>query len=320
VAGEPILFSVLRHISDAGIEQVGIIVGDTGPEIREAVGDGSAWGLAVTYIPQASPSGLADCVRIARGFLGDDDFLMYLGDNMLRDGVSGLVRGYLSEPVAAQILTVRVPEPQRFGVVELADGRVVRVIEKPKDPPSDLALAGVYLFSPAIHEVIEGLQPSARGEYEITDAIQGLIDSGLEVRAHEVEGWWKDTGQPEDLLEANRLVLSALVSKIEGSVEGAEITGAVQVAAGAQVKGGRLIGPCVIGPGTICEEATIGPDVALGSSCRVSGATVEDSIVMDGCEISDASLTRSLLGRSVVVRGVGRAHLVVGDHGQVTLP
>ncbi|MFP5225328.1 MAG: sugar phosphate nucleotidyltransferase, partial [Actinomycetota bacterium] len=276
--------------------------------------------IAVTYIPQASPAGLADCVRTAREFLGDDDFLMYLGDNMLRDGVRSLVDEFVSEPVAAQILTVRVPEPQRFGVVEMDADRVVRVVEKPDDPPSDLALAGVYLFSPQVHEIISQLRPSARGEYEITDAIQGLIDEGLEVRAHEVTGWWKDTGQPEDLLEANRLVLSSIEPWIEGSVEGAEVIGPVQVAAGAQVKGGRLIGPCVIGPGTLCEDAVIGPDVALGSSCRVSGATVEDSIVMDGCEIADANLTRSLLGRSVIVRGVGSAHLVVGDHGQVTLP
>ena len=320
VAGEPVLFRVLRQIADAGIVECGIVIGDTGDEVRAAVGSGERFGLSVTWIEQAEPRGLADCVRIAADLLADEPFLMYLGDNMLADGVTALVAAFDADPVAAQILTVRVPDPQRFGVVELVEGAVVRVVEKPEVPPSDLALAGVYVFDPIVHEVIAGLQPSARGELEITDAIQGLIERGLRVRAHEVTGWWKDTGLAQDLLDANRLVMAGFSgSRIDGTVEDCAVSGDVIVEAGAVVKQGALIGPCVIGADAQLRDAIIGPNAAIGAGSSIRGARIEDSIVMDGCVISDATLRASVLGRGVEVTGRGSAQLVVGDHGSVSL-
>jgi glucose-1-phosphate thymidylyltransferase len=321
VAGEPVLFRVLHQIAEAGIVACGIVVGDTAEEMRAAIGDGSRFGLSVTWIEQATPAGLADCVRVARGFLGEDPFLMYLGDNMLADGVASLVEAFERDPVAAQILTVRVPDPQRFGVVSLkADGSVERVVEKPAEPSSDLALAGVYVFDPAVHDVIATLQPSVRGELEITDAIQGLIDRGLEVRAHEVSGWWKDTGLASDLLDANRLVMAGFAaSRVHGVVNGCAVSGMVIVEAGAVIEQGALIGPCVVGAGARLHDAVVGPNAAIGAGSVLRGARVEDSIVMDECTITDASLRRSVLGRGVQVSGRGSAQLVVGDHGSVSL-
>lgn len=321
VGGEPVLFRVLRHIAEAGVRECGIVVGDTAAEIESAVGDGSAFGLAITYIPQDDPLGLADCVRISQDFLGDDPFVMYLGDNMLADGVAGIVAEFETDPVAAQILAVRVPHPERFGVVTLAqDGTVAEVEEKPPHPKSDLALAGVYVFSREVHDAIAVLEPSARGELEITDAIQLLIEKGSRVRVHEAVGWWKDTGLPGDLLEANRLVLDGLsASRIEGEVDGCEISGEVIVEAGAVIEGGRLIGPCFVGAGAVLRHATVGPCAAIGAGCTVEDATIENSILMDGCVVHRSTLKSSVLGRGVEVRGPGSAQVIVGDHGILEL-
>jgi len=321
VAGEPILDRVLRQIADAGICECVLVVGDTADEIERHVGDGERFGLAVRYVRQEEPRGLADCVRVARPLLGDEPFLMYLGDNMLADGVAGIVAAFRAEPVAAQILTVRVEHPERFGVVTLdPDGAVLRVEEKPEAPASDLALAGVYVFGPEVHPIIDGLEPSRRGELEITDAIQGLLERGARVRAVEAAGWWKDTGRPEDLLDANRLVLAGLAApKVEGELESCAMSGPVVVGRDAHVVGGALIGPCVLGAGARIRDAIIGPNASVGAGCVVEGGRIEDSIVMDECVIRDASLAGSLLGRGVHVAGRGSARLVVGDHGSVTL-
>ena len=319
VANEPILSYVLRDIADAGITEVGLVVGDTAREIEDAVGDGSAWGLSVTYLPQDAPRGLAHTVQIARDFLGDDPFVMYLGDNMLRDGIASLVDGYGGE--GAHIMVASVPDPAQFGVVELDGDRVVRVVEKPADPPSDLALVGVYLFGPAVHDAVATLQPSARGELEITEAIQTLIDHGHEVGVHRVTGWWKDTGHRDDLLEANRFILDARRGSVDGVVEGGSIDGTAIVAEGARLEGCTVRGPVIIGERTVIRGSTIGPYVSIGPDCRIEGATISDSIVMEECVITTSRpLERCLLGRGVAVESAGdAASMMVGDHGRVDL-
>ncbi len=322
IAGEPILFHGLRSIADAGITEVGIVVGQTGDEIRAAVGDGSRWGLEVTFIEQPEPLGLAHAVITAEGFVRGRPFLVYLGDNLLLEGVTRFVEEFERARPDAQIFLARVPEPERFGVAVLEGDRVVRLVEKPRQHLSDLALVGVYLFDDQILEACESLSPSWRGEYEITEAIQWLIDHGRNVRAQMVSGWWKDTGKPEDLLEANRMMLSLVQARIDGEVDDAtEVRGAVVVNEGAKVSGSRLRGPVVIGAGCIVEGSTIGPNVSLEPDCQVSGSEIADSIVMQGCRVADVrGLTGSILGRGADVRhsGTGGVHrLVVGDHSRI---
>jgi len=324
VAGEPILFHVLGAIRDAGITQVGIVVGQTGDEVRAAVGDGSAWGLAVTYIEQPEPLGLAHAVLLARDFVAGQPFLMYLGDNVLLEGVARFVEEFERTRPDAQIFLARVPEPERFGVAVLEGDRVVRLVEKPTTPVSDLALVGVYLFDDSIIDAAETLEPSARGEYEITEAIQWLIDHGKTVRAEMVEGWWKDTGRPSDLLEANRVMLSVLKPSIDGEVDGVStIVGAVRLARGAKVVRSQIRGPVAIGADTVIEDSAIGPNVSIERDGHVERSTLEDSIVMAGCRILDVhGLSGSILGRNVEVRhsGTGGVHrLVVGDQSRVEI-
>ena len=314
VAGQPILFHALDAIRDAGITEVGIVIGHTGPEVRAAVGDGARWHLDVTYLEQEAPLGLAHAVMTAADFVRGQPFLMYLGDNVLLEGVTRFVSEFERTRPDAQIFVAQVAEPEHFGVVELKDGNAVRLVEKPREFVSDLALVGVYLFDDSILEACASLSPSWRGEYEITEAIQWLIDRGKNVRVEMLDGWWKDTGRPEDLLEANRMLLAAR----QGSTEAVD---GVEVAPDAQVSDSRLIGPIVIGPGCRIEGSSIGPDVSLEAGCIVIDSTIRDSIVMQGCSIRGVeSLEGSILGRNVEVRhAVGRnAHrLVVGDQSVV---
>ena len=318
VAGQPILFHALDAIRDAGITEVGIVIGHTGPEVRAAVGDGARWHLNVTYLEQEAPLGLAHAVMTAAEFVRGQPFLMYLGDNVLLEGVTRFVSEFERTRPDAQIFVARVAEPEHFGVVELKDGNAVRLVEKPREFVSDLALVGVYLFDDSILEACVTLSPSWRGEYEITEAIQWLIDRGKTVRVEMLDGWWKDTGRPDDLLEANRMLLAARQGSTAG--DGSEVDGVV-VAPDAQVSDSQLIGPVVIGPGCRIEGSSIGPDVSLEAGCTVIDSTIRDSIVMQGCSISGVeSLERSILGRNVEVRhAVGRnAHrLVVGDQSVV---
>jgi glucose-1-phosphate thymidylyltransferase len=314
VAGQPILFHALDAIRDAGITEVGIVIGHTGPEVRAAVGDGARWHLDVTYLEQEAPLGLAHAVMTASDFVRGQPFLMYLGDNVLLEGVTRFVSEFERTRPDAQIFVAQVAEPEHFGVVELKDGNAVRLVEKPREFVSGLALVGVYLFDDSILEACASLSPSWRGEYEITEAIQWLIDRGKNVRVEMLDGWWKDTGRPEDLLEANRMLLAAR----QGSTEAGD---GVVVAPDAHVSDSRLIGPIVIGPGCRIEGSSIGPDVSLEAGCIVIDSTVRDSIVMQGCSIRGVeSLEGSILGRNVEVRhAVGRnAHrLVVGDQSVV---
>jgi glucose-1-phosphate thymidylyltransferase len=322
VGGRPVLFHALEDIHEAGIREVGIIVGATAEEIRAAVGDGSPWGLDVTYIHQEAPLGLAHAVLTARDFVEGRPFLMYLGDNVLPEGLTRFVQEFEQTRPDAQIFLARVPEPERFGVVVLDGERVIRLVEKPKEFVSDLALVGVYLFRDSILEACDQLSPSWRGEYEITEAIQWLVDHGRTVRAQQVTGWWKDTGKVEDLLEANRTLLSLRNHAIKGEVDLAStVVGDVSVASGVTVVRSRIVGPVAIGPDTTVEDSEIGPNVSLDRGCVVTKSSIRDSIVMEGCRIADVhGLVDSILGRNVELRhaGVRGAHrLVVGDHSRI---
>ncbi|MGH2656970.1 MAG: glucose-1-phosphate thymidylyltransferase [Actinomycetota bacterium] len=323
VANKPILFYGLESIAEAGIREVGIVVGHTAAEIEAACGDGSRWGLTITYIPQAEPLGLAHAVIVARGFLGDDDFVMYLGDNVLLEGINGFVERFRRHTPNAQIFLARVREPERFGVAVLEGDRVVRLVEKPKERISDLALVGVYLFDRTVHEAIDGVEPSWRGELEITDSIQAMIDAGRTVRAEMVTEWWKDTGKLEDLLEANRMMLSHLEPRVDGEVDGpSRLVGRVVVEKGAKVTRSVIRGPAIIGRGTIVEDSLVGPNASIYEDCAVAASEIEDSIVMERCRLEDVrGLSQSLLGKDVEVRR-GRTRpaayrLMLGDQSQV---
>ncbi|MEV6867972.1 glucose-1-phosphate thymidylyltransferase [Streptosporangium subroseum] len=326
VANKPVLFYGLEAIRDAGITSVGIVVGDTGPEISAAVGDGSRFGLEVTYIPQEAPLGLAHCVLIAREFLADEPFVMYLGDNFLVDGITDLVDAFRESAHDAQILLTKVDEPQFYGVAELGpDGAILRLEEKPENPRSDLAIVGVYTFSPAIHEAVRAITPSARGELEITDAITWLIDNGHRVHSHLVSGYWKDTGRLQDILECNRIVLETIEPDIRGSVDGlSTITGRVVISPGATVENSVIHGPAVIGAHTRVSDSRVGPFTSVGKGCVLEDAGVEYAIILDDCVISGVSeLTHSLIGRNVEVTRTpgapGTHQLMVGDHSKVRL-
>jgi glucose-1-phosphate thymidylyltransferase len=323
VANVPILFYGLQAIRDAGIQHVGIVVGSTADEIRAACGDGSDWDVEITYIEQDAPRGLAHAVLVSRDFLGDDDFVMYLGDNVLIEGITGFVQEFERHKPNAQIFLAKVREPERFGVAVLDGDRVVKLVEKPKEPISDLALVGVYLFDHTIHDAIDTIEPSWRGELEITDSIQALIDSGRTVRPEMVGGWWKDTGKLEDLLEANRMMLSIVEGRIDGEVDGqSSLVGPVVVAKGAKVSRSVIRGPAMIGEDTIVEDSLIGPNASIYFGCAVSGSQIEDSIIMERCRIEDVrGMSQSLLGKDVEVRR-GKTppamyRLMLGDQSQV---
>jgi glucose-1-phosphate thymidylyltransferase len=301
VANKPVLFYGIEALAEAGIREIGIVVGDTREEIRTAVGDGSRWGVKVTYIEQDAPRGLAHAVLISEAFMGTDPFVMYLGDNLLNRGINGFVDEFVREAPAAQILLTRVPDPQMFGVAELDNGRVVRLVEKPKEPKSDLALVGVYMFSPAVFESVKRIKPSFRNELEITDAIQDLIDRGLQVRPHLVQGWWKDTGKLEDMLEANRLILDTLERRVDGCVDAeSRIEGKVVIEAGASVERSVIRGPAVIGAGARIVHAYVGPFTSIGQGAEIRDSEIEHSIVLEGSVISDLDhrVGDSLIGRN----------------------
>ncbi|MFJ5974384.1 glucose-1-phosphate thymidylyltransferase [Streptomyces sp. NPDC093060] len=326
VANKPVLFYVLEAIADAGITDVGIVVGDTADEIRTAVDGAGFDGLRITYLPQHAPLGLAHAVRVARDFLGDDDFVMYLGDNFVVGGITALVEEFRARRPDAQILLTRVPDPTAFGVAELDEaGQVVGLAEKPAEPKSDLALVGVYLFTPAIHEAVAATTPSGRGELEITDAIQWLIDRRRDVRSTTVSGYWKDTGNVGDMLEVNRTVLESVEPMVAGDVDAAtEIVGRVRIAPGATVRGSRIVGPAVIGSGVEVIGSYVGPFTSISDGCRIEDSEIEFSIVLPGSSISGVRrIEASLIGRNVEVTPAPRApaahRLILGDHSKVQI-
>ncbi|PYR65055.1 MAG: glucose-1-phosphate thymidylyltransferase, partial [Acidobacteria bacterium] len=302
VANKPVLFYGIEAIAEAGITDIGIVVGDTQAEIRAAVGDGSRWGVTVQYIEQDAPRGLAHAVKISRDYIGNEPFVMYLGDNLLNKGITQFVREFEAQKPAAQILLTRVPDPQMFGVAQLENGKVVRLVEKPKEPIGDLALVGVYMFGPDVFESVNRITPSVRNELEITDAIQDLIDRGLTVRPHIVEGWWKDTGKLEDMLEANRLILDTLERRIEGDVDAeSRVEGQVVIEKGAVVERSIIRGPAIIGHGARIVHAYVGPFTSIGNEVEIKDTEVEHSIVLEGACLRDLAnrVIDSLIGRNV---------------------
>jgi glucose-1-phosphate thymidylyltransferase len=302
VANKPVLFYGLEALAEAGIREIGIVVGDTQAEIRAAVGDGSRWGVRVTYIEQDAPRGLAHAVLISEPFLGDEPFVMYLGDNLLNHSISRFVEEFDREKPAAQILLARVPDPQMFGVAELDHGRVVRLVEKPKVPKSDLALVGVYMFGRAVFDSVKRIRPSFRNELEITEAIQDLIDRGLNVRPHIVDGWWKDTGKLEDMLEANRLILDTISRHVEGTVDSeSRIEGKVIIGKGTTIERSVVRGPVIIGANARVSGAYVGPFTSIGDDVELRDTEIEHSIVLEGAKITDLAtrIEDSLIGRNV---------------------
>lgn len=326
VANKPVLYYGLEQLRDAGITDIGVIVGDTREEVMGDLGNGSALGVSITYIPQDQPLGLAHAVLIARDFLADDDFCMFLGDNFLLGGITELVAEFERSDADAQILLTEVAEPQFFGVAVLDDaGQVIELLEKPADPPTNLAVVGVYMFRPLIHDAVRAITPSARGELEITEAIEHLIRTGKDVRSHRVTGYWKDTGRLQDMLECNRTVLQRMEPRVDGTVDAqSELLGRVVIEEGAVVERSRILGPAIIGRGTRLTDCYIGPFTSIYTDCEVTSSSLEHSIVLEKCRIDGVDGMRdSLLGKAVSVRqGDVRpeAHrLMLGDHSTVEL-
>jgi glucose-1-phosphate thymidylyltransferase len=327
VANKPVLFYGIEALVEAGVKEIGIIIApETGEEIRDAAGDGSRFGAEITYIVQDKPAGLAHAVLTAEEFIGDSPFVMYLGDNLLADGLRGLVASFRESEPDALILLTPVSDPSSYGVAELDGERIVRLVEKPKDPPSNLALVGVYLFGPPIFDAARSLEPSWRGEYEITEAIQKLIEDGLKVQSEVVSGWWKDTGQLADMLEANRLVLEEIETRLDGEIdEASRVEGRVVIEAGATVSGSVVRGPAVIGAGARIEDAYVGPYTSIGEDVSICRSEIEHSIVLAGSLVQDLEtrMEASLLGREVkLTRSEGRPRtlqMLVGDKSEIRI-
>jgi glucose-1-phosphate thymidylyltransferase len=327
VANKPVLFYGIEAIAQAGISEIGIVIApETGDEIRAAVGDGSQFGVEISYIVQDEPSGLAHAVLTAEEFLGDEAFVMYLGDNLLQGGISDLVERFRQSEPDALILLTAVADPQNYGVAELDGDRVVALAEKPTEPRSDLALVGVYMFTAAVHDAARAIVPSPRGELEITDAIQYLLDAGLRVESHIVLGWWKDTGRLDDMLDANRLILDTIEPRCEGELTDAQIDGRVVIEAGAQILRSTVRGPAIIGAGVKLTDAYVGPYTAIGEGCTIERAEVEHSILLADCVVRDLDgrVESSLLGRNVRIDRDShqpRAYrFMVGDNSEIAVP
>lgn len=326
VANEPVLFHVLASVALSGVKDVGVVVGTTGDQIREAVGDGSRFGVSVTYVDQRKPLGIGHAVRISRGFLGDEDFLLFLGDNYLEKGLTDFVSRAVQSGFDANLLVHGARDPSRFGVAELdGHGGVVRVEEKPANPRSNLALVGVYALTPAVHEAVRSVPVSSRGELEITDALQWMIDRGLTVGTEPVTGAWCDVGGVEDLLDANRVALGATRRLLEGDVDSeSTVVGPIHVAEGAVVRRSHLYGPAVIGPGAVIDRSTVEGFTSIGAGCGIRGSRIGSSVVMEkACVERVNALTGSFLGRASVVSGpstaAGGHRLVLGDHSSAWL-
>ena len=305
LSNKPVLFRVIEAIHDAGVDDIGIVIGDTGDEIRRAVGDGSRWGVKITYIPQNAPLGLAHAVKISRDFLGDERFVMFLGDNVIQGGISPLIAEFAKSDFNCQIVLKKVREPQHYGVAVLGkDHRIINLIEKPKDPPSDLALVGIYMFDNHIFEAVEAIKPSWRGELEITDAIQWLVENNVHVHPYVHQGWWIDTGKPNDMLDANSYVLEELEPKMEGYVDrSSEVDARVTVEQGAEIINSVVRGPAIIGKDTRLVNAYIGPFTSINHDCLVENAEISRSIVLENSQIRNVSrrIEDSLIGRNVVI-------------------
>jgi glucose-1-phosphate thymidylyltransferase len=327
VANKPVLFYGIEALVEAGVSELGIVIApDTGDEIRASVGDGSRFGARVAYVQQPEPLGLAHALLTAEEFLEDGPFVMYLGDNLLRDGIVDLVGAFRRGEPDALILLTQVPDPGNYGVAELDGERVVRLVEKPTDPPSDMALVGVYMFGPPIFAAAKEIEPSGRGELEITDAIQRLIDGGRRVESHIVSGWWKDTGQLDDMLEANRLVLEDLERRIEGELIDTRVEGRAVIEAGSRLERSVVRGPVIVGAGARISDSYVGPYTSVGPEVEISSSEVEHSILLNGAKLIglDSRMEASLLGRNVkLYRGDAlpkTLRMIVGDNSEIHIP
>jgi glucose-1-phosphate thymidylyltransferase len=327
VANKPVLFRVIEAIRAAGITEIGIVVGDTADEIKRAVRRGGQWGVNVTYIEQDEPLGLAHAVKISQDFLGDDRFVMFLGDNVIQGGISPLISQFASSEYNSQIVLTQVDQPEQYGVAELdIDNRIIRLIEKPKDPPSNLALVGIYMFDHHIFEAVNAITPSWRGELEITDAIQWLVEHEYRVYPYVHRGWWIDTGRPGDMLEANSLVLEELTPTIDGYVDrDSEVDSRVTIEQGVEIINSVVRGPAIIGKDTRIVNAYVGPFTSIYHHCLLENAEIARSIVLEHSQIRNISrrIEDSLIGRYVTLHRSPirpRAYkLTLGDHSQVGL-
>jgi glucose-1-phosphate thymidylyltransferase len=324
VANKPVLFWAIEDLVEAGITDLGIIVGDTASQIREAVGDGSQFGAKVTYIQQDAPLGIAHGIKISRDFIGDDRFVLFLGDNFIRDGVVPLVNAFRNNSMNCQIILYRVPNPEQFGVAIMEGERVRKLIEKPKQFISDLAVIGIYMFDHNVFEAVGAIKPSARGELEITETIQYLIDHGYDVRSHMLSGYWIDTGKMQDILDANRLILDVMQPHNEGSVDGeSQIIGRVTLEKGARIVHSTVRGPAIIGERTVVENSFVGPYTSIYHDCTITGSEVEHSVILENSRIVDIGqrIEDSLIGRNVEISKTPvkpRAYrMVVGDFSRV---
>jgi len=327
IANKPVLFYAIEAIRDCGIKDIGIIIGETGEDIRSELREGSRWGVNISYIEQKEALGLAHAVSVARGFLGEDKFLMYLGDNLLKNGVESYADKFIQGNYNAFVLLTEVDNPRQFGVAELEEGRVVRVVEKPKEPFSNLALIGVYFFDKNVHQAIKSIKPSARGELEITDAIQWMIDKGYKVGAEIIGGWWKDTGKPGDILEANRLILEDIERDVkEGcACKDSEILGRVKIGEGVNIVNSKIVGPAIIGNKVKIDNSYIGPFTSLSDGVEVRKSEIEYSVILEDTKINKIKgrFHGCLIGKGVeILRSRVRPRsfkFILGDHSKVEL-
>jgi glucose-1-phosphate thymidylyltransferase len=327
IANKPVLFYAIEQLVEAGITDIGIVVGETREQVADAAGDGSRFGATITYISQEVPLGIAHGVATAREFLGSSPFVLYLGDNFLMGGIRTYVERFSASGNCSQILLHPVPNPEAFGIAEFVDGRVRRIVEKPREPAGDLAVVGIYMFEPAVHDVIDGLTPSWRNELEITDAIQGLIDHGKRVEAEIIDRYWIDTGKMDDMLNANRVVLSEIAPRCDGSVDDkSRIHGPVIVESGARIEDSVLHGPLIIGADTEIINSNVGPNTSIDARCRIVGCRIEGSIVMEESRLENLHwpVVKSMIGRNVELKGGGNAggsySLTLGDHSRIEMP
>ncbi len=326
IANKPILHYAIETVIHAGIKEIGIVTNSDCDEVPEAIGDGSRWGIKITYIPQEAPLGLAHVVKISEEFIGKDPFIFYLGDNMVVGGVKRFIEEFQRDHVNCFLTLSKVKDPERFGVPEIKDNRIVSIEEKPKHPKSKYAVAGIYIYDHHIFEAVNNIQPSARGELEISDAHQYLIDHGYQIGYSEITGWWKDTGKPIDLLEANRLVLEHQEARIEGELDKTSyLTGNVIIEQGATIKNSHIRGPAIIGSDTIIENSYIGPFTSIHNNCYIRNSEIEFSIVLTNCQILDIGgrIESSLLGTDVQIIKVASKpashRFIIGDQSRIEL-
>jgi glucose-1-phosphate thymidylyltransferase len=326
IANKPILHYALEKVAEAGITEVGIITHQEGREVKEALGNGETWKLKITYIPQDEPLGLAHVVKISQKFIGQDSFIFYLGDNMVVGGLQKFISAFEKEKSNCHLTLSKVVDPERFGVPKIKGNRIIAIEEKPHIPQSEFAITGIYIYDSHIFEAVNNIEPSARGELEISDAHQYLIDHGYKISFSEITGWWKDTGKPEDILEANRLILENTTGRIHGTLDHhSVVTGQVVLEKGARIINSTVRGPVIIGQNTVIENSYIGPFTSIGSNCLVKNSEVEFSIVLNDCQIIDVTIRieDSLLGAGTrIIHSHGRPRsnrFYVGDQSFIEM-